>query len=534
MNFYEKRGVRIFLALTVAVTTLFFCSCADDGGESQLNNLLLLGTLAGAEQGRGHTAMVDIPGVMAAQTDTGYSGSSTEFQTMDAIPQGNASVTMKGVYVPVRASLYIGDQLLYYGGRMVTEIERVLTVFPGLLNLGAVTATYNDNADPDHPGRVIQLEEGTTFGPGGRKASVWYTDTGTDALRDGVKLIELEYRATDESGNVDYTDLENRSIDGVLFVRYLPDERPDEYTVLRVEFQKKLSDGTRTAWIWIENHLNLNWDEVQVNGNSVLFLSEDAQGNVTTEGGYSTIGVKMPFKDEFVAPDWQASTERVYLFKAAGSAKINKAVVNVVFPLRSDSLSGTPFADAQAWSLGELFTDGLLQYMNDTNVTVEGIGTITMLQLVNLLQGSVTLDLASPQADILTALNAMAGNPLLSDPSAQLLLQDLQVVTGIRNPAYFYKSGFTNTLVGQDDSSGLDKYGIVEYDALEDILVSGAFSSGASDQEPVASQFPGLDGLYTIDIVIGTGIDHMTDHSGLADVWTDGNVPVPAPPYTFE
>jgi len=333
---------------------------------------------------------------------------------------------------------------------------------------------------------------------------IWWSDTGSDTLRDGKKILELDYRIDSTSGN----------IDGVLFFRHLPEERPTEFALVRVEFRKEVTDAAtgaaiRTAHVYVENYVDFRNN---TGANAAFFITENAAGVVTVEGGYTVKGLLAPFLENNDLAGWGINDERVYLFNGAGSIASGKAVVNVVLPLRSQSGdvdgTGTPFANGQLWSLGELFTDGLLNYLNSNTETFGGFGLQTVLWFLNLISGS-SLDTNSTQDEIIAALNSI--DLTLWGIQAAQIINDLKVIASIKNPVYFEKTAFSINLVGQLNTSGLD--GASDYDALQGEL-SADFTWFTMEE------------LFNLDIAAGTSVDLISGHAGI-EAWSGCNDPAP-------
>ncbi len=466
-------------------------SCAKD---PEKTNEALLPALAMAmvtEDVRSYDALPLVPASLATTRDS--SGFAAQSVINDVIPQGTATNRLKLIYTPVRSSVLIGKELVKVAGQIITNIETLVAIYPGLVTSGTAMA-YTDISDTAHPGHIAKVSSSATFGAGGYKVETWWTNTGSDAPRDGIKALELNY-LKDGSGN----------IDGVLFFRYFPKEQPTNETLVRVEFKKAVSgsDITRTAYVYVENYIDFRNN---TGANAAFFINESAQGVVTVEGGYTAQGLFMPFQELNVAgSDWESGDQRVYLFNGAGSIATGKAVVNVVLPLRGQSgaVDGTttPFEDGQLWSLGELFTDGLLYYLENHTEIYGGYGTQTVLWFLNLISGK-SLTAGSSQAEILTALNSI--NTAIWGTSAAQVIADLKIITGIKNPVYFQKNIFSIDLVGQDDTDGL---------------------TGASDfaqlQAALSTDFDKftLEQLFTLDVKAGDNVSLISGHAGI-QAWT--------------
>jgi len=494
----KNRVLFRFLSLGVIASMAFLASCAK---ESENNMTTALAAALVIEDSRSYDAMPLVPAALASKKGLGGS-SALQSVINDAVPQGKATNSLKQVFAPVRGSILIGKELVQFSGKLITRVEELLERYPGLATLPGVP--FNDYSDLAHPGRIASLSTSGTFGAGGRKVEIWWSNTGSDTLRDGRKILELDYRLDASTGN----------IDGVLFFRHLPEERPDEFALVRVEFRKEVTDpatgaAIRTAHVYVENYVDFRNN---TGANAAFFITENAAGVVTVEGGYTVKGLLAPFLETNGLTGWGINDERVYLFNGAGSIASGKAVVNVVLPLRSQSgdVGGAvaPFANGQLWSLGELFTDGLLNYMQINTGDYGILGTQTFLWLLNYITGS-SLDTDSTQDDVIAALSSI--NLSLWGISAAQIINDLKVITGIKNPVYFEKSAFSINLVGQLNTSGLD--GASDYDALQGAL-SADFTWFTMEE------------LFNLDIAAGTSVDLISGHAGI-EAWTGINAPAP-------
>jgi hypothetical protein len=488
------RSTKLFRtsAIIAALVVAFAVSCKKKGADDSTDLITLL-TLSGLSDARAHEALVLVPSVMTGSTSspTGNSIINTKF---DTIPQGAAATSLQLVYAPVKASLYIGKQLLNFGGRLITAVENYKRQYEsnGVI-IGTVTARYTDFSDPGHPTKIAKVsKDDASFGADGWKVEIWWDNTGADALRDGKKQVELSYR------------LNGEDIDGLMFFRYVPPERPASFAYGRVEFKKSVASGqaTRTAYMNISNYFDFESET----GNAIFLMTEDPNGTVTVSGGYTMKGQEMPFWEQNYT-GWGATDQRVYLFNGAGSTAMGKAVVQVSLPLSTETVAATadPFSNATNWSLGELFTDGLLYWMEQT--AVPGLGGSTYLQLVNLIVNP-DLTTSSDQAALQVALNQLQS----ADPSAQYGISYLQTVTNIKNPVYFQKTFFGSALIGQLDTDGLDAVvgadGVAQYATLQALLSSGAFPVSVAD-------------ICAMDIGAGTGVLTISGHTGITAAWTN-------------
>ncbi len=459
-------------------------SCAKDSEKKNEDLLPILALAMVTEDARSYDALPLVPASLASTKDTGSSSSQSVIN--DVVPQGTTTNRLKQIYTPVRSSVLIGKELVKLAGQIITKIESLITQYPTLA--AGATIAYTDNSDSAHPGRVVKLTADSTFGSGGYKVEVWWTDTGSDTLRDGKKILELIYLKNSSTGDTD----------GVLFFRYLPTTASTSFSLVRVEFKKAVigTEITRTAYVYVENYIDFRNN---TGANAAFFINENAQGIVTVEGGYTVKGLLAPFLENNSLAGWGATDDRVYLFNGAGSIASGKAVVNVVLPLKDDILTATPFVDGQAWSLGELFTDGLLNYLNITNVSN---GTSTILAWLNTLTLG-TLSTGTSQADLIVFLNAMSALPWVStNVEALNTINSLKIITGIKNPVYFQKGVFSVDLVGQDNTTGLT--GAADYAALE-ALLSANFTWFA------------IGDLFNLSIANGTTIDVMSSHSTIVN-----------------
>lgn len=488
----KNRALTRSLILGVIASMALLASCAK---ESENNMVPALAAALVIEDSRSYDAMPLVPASLASTK--GYSGgSSAQSVINDAVPQGDATNKLKQIFAPVRGSILIGKELVQFSGLLITRVEELLARYPGLATLPGVP--FNDYSDAAHPGRIARLTASTTFGDDGRKVEIWWSDTGSDTLRDGVKMLELDYRLDATSGN----------IDGVLFFRHLPEERPDDFALVRVEFRKEVTDAAtgaaiRTAHVYVENHVDFRNN---TGANAAFFITENAAGVVTVEGGYTVKGLLAPFLENNDLTGWGINDERVYLFNGAGSIASGKAVVNVVLPLSTDSLTSTPFANGQAWSLGELFTDGLLNYFDQTDTSwgpsiLEWLNTLTL----------GTISLSTDQAALEVFIDAMLNMSGLN-PEALQILNKLKVIAGIKNPVYFEKTAFSINLVGQLDTDGLDDEA-GDYPALQDAL-SADFTWFTMEE------------LFGLSIATGASVDLIPGHVGI-EAWTGINVTAP-------
>lgn len=494
--------VRVFVRSATAgllAAMALVASCAHEEDTSGLVTALAAARIT--EDARSYDAMPLVPAALATRKDLRGS-SSIQAVANDAVPQGRSTDSLKQIFTPVRASVLIGKELVQFGGELITDVEGLLARYPGLLGMAGVA--YTDNADTEHPGHIAKLTSSATFGSDGRKVEIWWSDTGgLDPLRDGVKMLELDYRIDSSTG----------AIDGVLFFRHLPPERTDEFSLVRLEFRKAVSgeDITRTAYVYVENHVDFKDNS---DANAAFFITENADGIVVVEGGYTVQGLFMPFQDANVAlSDWESTDQRVYLFNGAGSITTGKAVVNVVLPLvtQSSALESAlaPFANGQPWSPGELFTDGLLYYLQNNSETYGEFGTQTLLWFLNLISGA-TLTGDSTQEDLIAALDSIDVDAWGAE--AKQIVADLKIITGIQNPVYFEKAEFSINLVGQLDTDGLD--GAAEYDQLQGLL-------------PADFAWFTMEGLVDLDIASGEEVDLISGHTGI-EAWTGINAAAPS------
>ncbi|MBP7735402.1 MAG: hypothetical protein KA369_05450 [Spirochaetes bacterium] len=475
-------------------------SCAKDSKSKNEELLPIVALAMVTEDARSYDALPLVPASLASTKDT--SSSTSQSVINDVVPQGTTTNRLKLIYTPVRSSVLIGKELVKLAGQIITNIETLVARYPGLVTSGTAMA-YTDNSDTAHPGHIAKVSSSATFGAGGYKVETWWNSTGSDSLRDGKKALELNY-LKDSSGN----------IDGVLFFRYFPKEQPTNETLVRVEFKKAVSgtEITRTAYVYVQNYIDFRNN---TGANAAFFINENAQGVVTVEGGYTVQGLVMPFQELNVAgTDWEDADKRVYLFNGAGSIASGKAVVNVVLPLQSQSAAldavATPFEDAQAWSLGELFTDGLLYYLNGHSEVYGAFGTQTGLWFLNLISGG-SLTTGSDQAALLAALNSI--DTTLWGANAAQVVASLQIITGIKNPVYFQKNVFSIDLVGQDDTDGLT--GAADYAQLQAALSTDFTKFTLAD-------------LFSLSISAGTSVVLISDHPVGITTWAGIDADVPS------
>lgn len=506
-----KQARRLMAVLTAGIV-IVTASCSKENEKDNNKKLLILAALS--IETRSHDALPLVPLVLASNGDAGSAQLSiSQSAGNEVIPSGAAALGLRNIYAPVRMSVLVGKQMVKMGGQIITRVEQVLAQnqFKGVTSF---TAQVNDNSDAAHPGRIVRVSPSTTYGTGGRKVEVWWTNTGADSLRDGKKTIELDYllAAGDTSG----------AIDGAMFFRALPEHRATEFAFARLDFKKEITAAgvKRTAYVQVQNYLDLR---NITGGSAAFFITENETGTVNVEGAYTVTGLLMPFLDQNAAPDWEITDQRVYLFNGVGSDTLSKAVVNVVLPLRSESVAVAaeinPYANAQSWSLGELFTDGLLYNLNAQSGSFGALGTMTYLQFLNQISGS-TLATTSTQAELIAALNRI--NTASLDASGQQLVANLKIITGIQNPVYFLRDFFGIHLIGQKDTSGLETIvgnnGVADYQVLQATLPS-TFAWFTMEQ------------LFTMDLSSSTNAAWrvISTHPATTGYWTNINEAPPAP-----
>ena len=493
-----KKFYRILTAPTLVLSIIVTCLLGTQCKKDPEDNSMLLAALALAGAGntgaRSNDAMVQIPAVLTGSTSTGA-------MTRTPLPAGTATEALKGVYVPVRNAIKIGAMLVSMGGQLKTAVDAL-----GKTEISKYEFTDSKEA---HPEQVLKVTNSSTFGSGGKKLEIWWVSTGSDALRDGKKKLEMEY--TDSSGN----------IDGVMFFRHVPTASDTTCTAfhtqfvnVRLEYKKVAATNDRTALVHVEN-----WPDSENGcnpGKASFYITEDGAGLVGVDGAYTITGLKMPFKDTNTT-NWGTSDMRAYLFTAAGSDNYNgagKAVVKVILPLTNETVTNNAsvFNDANVWSLGELYTDGLLQYMNDTNTSCGILGTITILACVNAVVNPA-LSLTSTQAEVQTAMTQLE-----TAGWSGATLDSLKVIIGIKNPVYFLKTGTTNALIGQENTTGLDSVPgvgtVADYDTIATKLRSTLRIStdGGGDFTP--------SGIAALNILTGTSVVPITGHPSGSAAWT--------------
>lgn len=541
-----KRTITIF-GISVLLTGMLFLSvgCDEDDDTSLWPFLLLLNdSSSGSGDERSNDAIARIPEVLT-NTDPSTSSGLDRFHgkmNRNIIEDEDARVILQGAFYYVRNAIEVGSVLTDFGGELITGVEEIESSY-GVAFLD-LPISFTDEVDTEYPGRVALISKSTTFGSNGRKLEIWYGDNAEYGVRQGVKILELDYARGD-----------NDTIDGVFYFRFTPDDSyaPDDwslenngFSMARLEFSKAVSGNgfKRTALVHVEN----NPDENGQSGNASFFIEEDEDGVVSVDGAYSNVGEHMPIADNESninyttnsnrndTLNWAYNTEHAYLFSAAGSDEMGKGVVNVIFPARTgdNQLTGsetTPYGNGQPFTTGEIYTDGLL--LSFDNEPVDDCGTATdLLECLNLVldaQGSsIDLTVNSSQSHLNTALSDILTWAEDNGVEDVAWIKSIQGVANIKNPAYFFRDDVSNELIGQENTDDLETFitdgTVEEYETLEAKL---RITLRGNDGEEEGGVFT-PDGVFSIDIVTGTGITPLDGHTKIDGSWEGANDAVPS------
>ncbi|MCB1156440.1 MAG: hypothetical protein H7A25_19955 [Leptospiraceae bacterium] len=512
-----KQFFKRFFWFILIFSLVLFCKKEDKDKDKNVAALALLSagnsTTTSGTQSSG--SLVVIPSVLTGSSIT------TATSERTVITDTEALTVLKKVYSPVRASV-----------KAVSDIVKIGDVFVKILDSTAIskllssnntvvfsTTEKNDTTDPNYNvtnGKVIRISNSTNFGSGGKKLEIWWkqntSSTITELKAGDVKQLEFEFLKTGSTVT-----------DGILFFRHVPSGKT-EFTLVRAEFKKDITSSLKTTLLHIANLPDVVY-ALNNKGNAVAYMTEDSNGLVNIDGAIEYIGIKMPFMEDNTSDttNWGSASKRTYIYKAIGSSVTNKGIVKVILPLSTETLSSTPFADAQNWSLGELFTDGFLKKMEATSVSTCSSAS-NMLQCLNLACGT-SLANTSNQATLSSALTTYQSCAALSsNTNAQTQIKSIQAITGIKNPVYFAVNGTVNDLVGQENTSGLtDPEGIFATYEKNTTFAADSVRKNTDDGGDFTNT-----GVGALNILNGSSIAPISGHSSSIAAWTGNGEVAPA------
>lgn len=484
------------------------------------------------------TASMDTDTALVRANDamTSDSASGSSF-TRDVIPAEGGELARKQigfVFLPVRFTIQNANDIIEHAALLIESINSVIDENPEAIGL-TIAFQSGESSDP-HPQQVARISTSKTFSdviPGtGLKGEFWWYDTGSDPAHDGKKFMEIDY-----VGNGD------GDAAGVMFFRFPRKDTESSssptYGIVRLEFQYDASTNSGKTVV----HMDNMYDEIAGSSNEgAYFLSKDENGNISVDGIYTLTGLEQPFKEDGVSTldGWDSSDKRAYIFDGAGSD--DKAVVQLVLPLTSDTSVATSsdlYKDGQKFSLGTLWTTGLLNKMNETDDSNTDCisdlgGTPTELQCFNhwadvLSGGSVTaLTVNSTQDDFNNVLTTI--NDELDDDRLSAMLTNLIIITGIKNPVYFLADeNGPASIIGQDNTDDLDTIpavgtdGKAEYDTLGKLLRKTI--RGAESGEEGGDFSP--EGILALDLTSGSSVVPLDGNPDAIKGWNgiDDSVP---------
>jgi hypothetical protein len=520
---------RMTMVLLLVFLSSSFCKKEEKNDD---RNILAMALVASGTGGAGSSLQTAGPTVAMPSVLTGASASvSGQILERTVITDTEAKKILKGTYAPVRASIYVVNEVTKVAKNLIETIETDSFISKLTSEVSGKIEDKNDKVSTTKYYRFTP--NSTTFGSsGGKKLEFWWGKNTASTVPDlqvgDVKQLELHYHKTG-----------TETTDGVIFFRF-KQANSNYFTTVRAEY-KKDAGGLKTNVIHIEDLPDSIYNNVANKGRAAVYLTEDTAGTVTVDGGIEYIGLKRPITNDNTDAGWTSTTSRVYVFNAVGSPKINKAVIKVVLPLATEDISTTDaFAEANSYSLGNLYTQSLLNQWNTTTISCGTSGTVTTLACVNSLNALPTcsgtaLTTSSSQTELSTAL-AKLDSCLPSANKSDAWLKTLQGVVGIKNPVYFIKTSATtdddttNYLVGQENTEGFEKLsevgstGVTEYKVLEananfarKTVRTG--SDGGGDFSPK--------GIKAISIANGTSITPISGHPTSIAKWTGANGAIP-------
>ncbi|MCB1192943.1 MAG: hypothetical protein H7A23_25645 [Leptospiraceae bacterium] len=437
------------------------------------------------------------------------SDSAVSSSTRTVISDTGAATILKSTYKPVRSTIRIARDIIDLSKAIIKELETgnasKITTFPS-------SYSYTDSKDTVSTSKVFRISKTSTFGGEGKKLEMWWKQNTSSAVTDvqagNVKQLEFEYYKS--SGDV--------STDGVMFFRF-KDPSSSGLVIVRAEYKRDTATGTKYMVVHLQNLT----DVIQATGqknNAAFYITESSSGLVNIDGVIEMTGIKMPFVDNNTqdTTNWGTTTKRAYIFKGIGSDSTNHAVLKVILPKTGEeSGASNPFADAQNWSMGELYTDGLLQSMSNDGV----------LTSLNSACGT-GLATTSTQAETTAGLTTWQScSAISSNTAAQSAISNAKAITGIKNPVFFLKTGSSNDLIGQENTDGLSTISGANTTTYTTYMNDTTFSDNTIRNDTANGGNFTSSGINVLNILDGTSIGPITGHPTSIVSWTGNADTVP-------
>lgn len=505
---FNKKRKFLFMASIIftlgSFLTFYGCTIinGDDDDDDKTNLALAALALSGSSGSSEATATIP-------ESVTGGSKaiSSSVRNTKDVITDAEAKTALKGIYSPVRSSVRIARDITDLANNIIDELETggASKATPG------AAYSYTDSSDTISSNKVFRITETTTFGGTGKKLEMWWkqnSSSAVTAVQNGdVKNIEFEYYKPDGEG---------LSTDGVMFFKFQDPNSTSELVTVRAEYKRDTSTGLRTTLV----HAYQFTDPIRSTSkksNSAFYITEDSSGLVNVDGVLQLTGIKMPFVDDNTTDttNWGTDTVRAYMFKAIGSDKTNHAIVKVILPKSGDNASSAsdPFADGQAWSIGELYTDGLLTQLNNQGY----------LSTLNTSCGGTSITTTSSQSDLSSALSTWESTCPTSDSG----LDTVKAIINAKNPVYFLKTSSANELIGQEDTDDLSTVSGANTTTYTTYEQDSTFSNNAIRNDSSNGGDFTFTGIQNLNITNGTSVGPISGHDSSIVPWTNESEAAP-------
>ena len=451
---YRKIALGLVLPLTMA---LLAANCKQEDDDSGLFGLALLA--AASQSTPIYAGFADVPAsISATATNTGTSAFSTSTQALDV--SGNSVLEpITAVYNPVRSSIKLNRDIVFSVG----ELVQALKGFDPAGQVVESTTTWSGQA------AKIKYQADTTFGEGGRKLEVWWNNA--PAPYGSLKAFEIVFRDLN-SGNESTQD-----INGVAWGRFLQGDNAT-LGIAHVDFDYTASTGLKTLAVILQ-------------GTNVTGTTDNAHFYVRVENGITTMDGTITAK-AYTENVSNSTSSRAYVFAAAGSDTLGRAVVKAAFPLSTstDTADATVYGTGQLSSFSEIYTDWILS--NSTafsTLTSTGLGACTSLSAPSSSNPTSTSGSTAAQLqsclDAVNAANAGAAN-------------SFYYITQIQNSGYYTYGNGVATL----QAVGSAPTGDTSYDTVSAQLLSGIRTTGSADY---AADFT-PNAVSNLDITAGTNI----------------------------
>lgn len=462
---------RITIVLAAAVVIAFGgCKNKDEGGAGGL--LLLAALLNRSGPAPFYAGFTDIPNSITQSAANTSSSASTAALTVAGDP------TLEGianVFNPMRDVIKLNREIIYHVGTLVYFLKR----------FDPAGQVWQDTTSWGNQSAKIQYQDDDTVYTGGRKLEVWWDNA--PAPYNSLKAMELIFKDPNPGNE------KTQDIQGHLWARFLNEEKGNSLGMIFVEFSYDAANDIGSMKVIITGGGKSGTE------NAHMYVRRE--NDITSVDG--TIIVK-----GITEAIHNTTSDRAYVFSAAGSDESGKAVVKAGFPLLT-STTVNAYDSGIIEAFAEVYTDWILY---DTVAPDDPYDILKGIAVAECSGLTATTGAGAPNQDAMSGSSAIDLISCFDNSGGASFWSTVYYIPNIQNPAYFsYNNGrVVLEQVGGTTPSG---YATLEGRTLTGIRQAADLDYGADFLAPT------VDGL---DFSTGAG---MTDSYTASGWTTDGTAP---------